>query len=133
MWRPRRAKFHDARALFDDGSTEVSVCSSAVFFEYGIAPSTSRWAVVGSASMSRAWPGWVAMTTASNSCTDPLPSVTSTPSGVSSTEVTFTPVRTSGTRAATAATYCCEPPVTVRHCGLPKTPSIPWCSRKVNR
>ena len=73
------------------------------------------------------------MTTASKTATAPLPSVTSTPSAVSRTEVTLAPVRTSCSRAATAATYCCEPPVTVRHCGLPKMPSIPWCSRNVNR
>ena len=38
--------------------------------------------------------------------TSPLPSVTSTPSAVSSTEVTLAPVRTSGRPAATLATYC---------------------------
>ncbi len=98
-----------------------------------MAESTSRCTWVGSASIPSAWSGWVATTTASKVSTWPLPSVISTPVGVSRTEVTFVPVRTSGRRAATRSTYSREPPVTVRHCGEPKTPSMPWCSRKVNR
>ena len=76
--------------------------SRATLGEYGIAPSTSRWSGVGSASIVRAWPGWVAMTTASYVVTSPLPSVTSTPSGVSSTEVTLVPTRTSSSRGGDA-------------------------------
>ena len=128
-----RMKFHEARAPSARGRTEASVCSSAVFGEYGIAPSTSRWAGVASASIASAWPGCVAITTASYVDTSPLPSVISTPDGVSRTEVTLVLVLISLSSAATLATYACEPPVTVRHCGLPKMPSIPWCSRKVNR
>ena len=30
-------------------------------------------------------------------------------------------------------TYSWEPPVTVRHCGEPKMPSMPWWRRKLNR
>ena len=109
------------------------MCSSATLSEYGIALSTSRWAGVGWASIERACSGWVAMTTASYVNTAPLPSVISTPCAVSAIEVTLQPVRTSGSAAATRATYSREPPVTVRHSGEPKMPSIPWCSRNVNR
>ena len=101
--------------------------------EYPIAPSTSRCAGVGSASIASAWSGWVAITTASYVVTAPLPSVTSTPSGVSWTEVTKVSVRTSSSAAATRRTYSREPPVTVRHCREPVTASMPWCSRNANR
>ena len=50
---------------------------------------------MGSASIVRAWSGWVATTQPSYDSTAPLPSVTSTPDDVSSTEVTLVPVRTS--------------------------------------
>ena len=95
--------------------------------------SSSRWSAVGSASIVRAWSGWVATTQASYASTAPLPSVTSTPDVVSSTEVTLVPVRMSGSPAATRATYAWEPPLTVRHVGEPNTWSIPWCSRNVKR
>lgn len=128
-----RRKFHEARAPWARGSSEVSVCSSATFGEYPIASSTSRCAGVGSASIASAWLGWVAITTASYVLITPLPSVTSTPVGVTSTEVTLVPVRTSSSAAATRLTYSREPPVTVRHCGEPVMPSMPWCSRNANR
>ncbi len=104
-----------------------------MFAEYGIAPSTSRWAVVGSASIDSAWSGWAAMTTASYVSARPLPSVTTTPSAVSSTEVTLVLRRTSSSSAPMRSTYSREPPVTVFHVGEPKTPSMPWWSRKENR
>ena len=107
--------------------------SSAALGEYGRAVSSSRCRAVGSASIASAWPGCVATTTASYVSTAPLPSVTSTPVGVSSSEVTLVPVRTSDRPAATRATYSREPPVTVRHVGEPKTLSMPWCSRKAKR
>ena len=132
-WSVGRRKFQDARARRAAGSTEVSVCRSATLTEYGSADSTLRWAVVGSASIDRAWSGWVATTTPSYDVTQPLPSVTCTPSGVSAIEVTLQPVRTSGSTAASRSTYSREPPETVRHSGEPKMPSIPWCSRNVNR
>ena len=53
----------------------------------------SRWAAVGSWSMASAWSGWVAMTTASYAVVAPFPSVTSTASAVSRTEVTLVPTR----------------------------------------
>ncbi len=59
--------------------------------------------VLGSASMASAWWGCVAMTTASYAATTPLPSVTSTPSAVSTTEVILVPTRTSGSAARHAA------------------------------
>ena len=100
---------------------------------YGMASSTSLWADVGSSSMASAWPGCVAMTTASYAVVAPFPSVTSTPSVVSRTEVTLVPTRTSWRPAATRATYSREPPTTVRHCGEPVTESIPWWSRNSKR
>ena len=91
------------------------MCRRATFDEYGSADSTSRCAAVGSASIESAWSGWVATTTPSYDATQPLPSVTCTPSAVSAIEVTLQPVRTSGRAAASRSTYSWEPPVTVRH------------------
>ncbi len=50
---------------------------------------TSRCSTVGDSSMLSACDGWVATTTASYDAVSPLPSVTSTPSAVSRTEVTL--------------------------------------------
>ena len=69
-----------------------------------MAPRTSRWSGVGASSMLSACEGWVATTTASYDEVSPLPSVTSTPSAVSRTEVTLVPRRMSGRCSATAAT-----------------------------
>src|SRR3954453_13475732 len=73
------------------------------------------------------------MTTPAYAVVSPLPSVTSTPSAVSRTEVTLVPTRTSSRRAATRATYSREPPTTVRHCGEPVTESMPWWGRNSKR
>ena len=128
-----RRKFHDARAFSARGSSEVSVWRRARLSAYGIAASAARCAAVGSWSMASAWSGWVAITTASYPEVTPLPSVTSTASAVSRTEVTLAPSRTSSRPAATLATYSREPPTTVRHCGEPVTASIPWWARNWNR
>ncbi len=92
-----------------------------------------RCASLGSGSIASAWSGWVAMTTPSYVVVPPLPSVTRTPSGVWTTEVILVPGRTSSRRAATRATYSCDPPTTVRHCGEPVTESIPWWDRNSKR
>jgi hypothetical protein len=95
-------------------------------------PSASASSVVASARMPRAWAGWVAITTASKMST-PLAVVISTLPGCRRTAETGVASRMSGRVAASFSTYRSEPPVTVRHCGDPLTPSMPWCARNVKR
>ena len=81
--------------------------------------------------MPSAWSAWAATTTSSNSSVSQPSALTSTPSGVRSIVRTGAPVRIrSANGRVISSTYRREPPVTVRHCGRPVKPSMPWLWKK---